>query len=68
MTALPDWFDENEFERLLREKYEPLCTPEQYAELRRRCGLGQLVEGQAVSAGQPSLPTATYPKAGGANV
>lgn len=35
-----------DFERLLRERYEPILTPEAYATLRRACGLGDLIEGE----------------------
>jgi hypothetical protein len=49
MTALlPDWFDDNQTERLLREKYQPILSVADYAKLRQKCGLGQVVDGQTV--------------------
>lgn len=43
---------ETEFERILREKYEPICTPDEYQRLRRKCGLGDLIEGEVASDGE----------------
>lgn len=42
---LPDPAD---FERLLRQQYEPILTPEDYAKLRRKCGLGDVIDGEVV--------------------
>lgn len=41
--------DEAEFERMLREKYEPILSEEDYAKLRERCGLGPVIEGEVCS-------------------
>lgn len=38
-----------EFERILREKYEPILTAEDYARIRQMCGLGQVIDGETVA-------------------
>lgn len=35
-----------ETERLLREKYEPILSAEDYALLREKCGLGAVIDGE----------------------
>jgi hypothetical protein len=35
-----------EFERLLREKYEPILSAGDYAKLREKCGLGPVIDGE----------------------
>lgn len=37
-----------EFERLLREKYEPILSAEDYALLREKCGLGAVIDGEVI--------------------
>jgi hypothetical protein len=37
-----------EFERMLRDSYQPLVSPEDYARMREKCGLGPLIEGEIV--------------------
>lgn len=47
MTApLPDWFDIAQTERLLREKYAPILSVGDYARLREKCGLGEVIDGE----------------------
>lgn len=40
--------DPAEFERMLREKYEPILSPDDYAQLREKCGLGAVIDGETV--------------------
>lgn len=58
-TPLPDWFDDNQTERLLREKYEPLLSADDYARLREKCGLGAVIDGEASDEPFPSAFTVT---------
>lgn len=48
--------DDATFERILREKYQPLCTPDEYARLRRACGLGDLIDGEAAPSKTAGTP------------
>jgi hypothetical protein len=43
-----------EFERILREKYEPLLPADDYARLRTLCGLGAVIDGE-VATPRPEL-------------
>jgi hypothetical protein len=49
-----------EFERILREKYEPLLSAEDYAHLRTLCGLGPVIDGE-VTQPRPALTDAPPP-------
>ena len=40
--------DPAEFERTLREKYQPILSPEDYARIRELCGLGPIIDGEVV--------------------
>ncbi|MDG4832410.1 hypothetical protein O7627_24325 [Solwaraspora sp. WMMD1047] len=40
--------DPAEFERLLREKYKPILTADEYQRLRAKCGLGQVIDGEVI--------------------
>jgi hypothetical protein len=41
--------DPAEFERILRERYQPILSPEDYTKLRTKCGLGEIIDGETVS-------------------
>jgi hypothetical protein len=56
MTTLPDWFNDSQTERLLRENYQPILSADDYAKLRQKCGLGAVLGGD-VGVDQP-LPSA----------
>lgn len=45
---LPAWFNPDDTERILREKYEPILPADLYARLREKCGLGTVVDGEIV--------------------
>lgn len=47
-----------EFERILREKYEPLLSAEDYARLRTLCGLGAVIDGEVIQP-RPALTDAS---------
>jgi hypothetical protein len=47
-----------EFERILRERYAPLLSAEDYARLRTMCGLGQILDGEVVTP-RPALAQQT---------
>jgi hypothetical protein len=49
-----------EFERILRDSYQPIVSPEDYARLREKCGLGSVIDGEIV---EPRLAIEAAPDA-----
>lgn len=52
-NGMPDWIRRRllppaEFERMLRDRYEPLVSAEDYARLREMCGVGPVIDGEIV--------------------
>lgn len=53
-NGMPDWIRRGllppaEFERMLRDRYEPIVSAEDYARLRKVCGLGPVIDGEVVA-------------------